>query len=51
MAAFGRTAVLDALDGPGLPVMRQRGAQSAIPANLQVRAAGDAVRGGREADE
>jgi uncharacterized protein (TIGR03083 family) len=24
MAAFGRTAALDALDGPGLPVMRQR---------------------------
>jgi len=24
MAAFGRTAVLDALDGPGLPLLRQR---------------------------
>jgi uncharacterized protein (TIGR03083 family) len=24
MAAFGRTAILDALDGPGLPLLRQR---------------------------
>jgi uncharacterized protein (TIGR03083 family) len=24
MAAFGRTATLDALDGPGLPLLRQR---------------------------